>query len=60
MAEYRMSDEARAARAAYLKAWRKNNPAKQREYDARTWEKKAAALRAQKLGENGKNSDATA
>lgn len=59
MAGYKMSDEARAARAAYLKAWRKNNPEKQREYDARKWEKKAAALRAEKLGENGKNSDDT-
>ena len=54
-----MSDQGRDARAAYLKAWRKNNPEKQREYDARKWEKKAAALRAEKLGENGKNSDDT-
>ena len=54
-----MTAEARAALNAYQREWRKNNKDKEREYRARHWEKKAAALRAEKLGENGKNSDDT-
>ena len=37
--------EARAARARYMREWRKKNPGKQREYDARRWEKKAEEIR---------------
>lgn len=37
-----MTPEARAARAKYMREWRKKNPEKQREYDAKKWERKAA------------------
>lgn len=37
-----MTKEARAARAAYMREWRKKNPDKQREYTARKWERIAA------------------
>ena len=40
-----MTPEARAVRAEYMRAWRKKNPEKQREYDAKKWERKAAAIR---------------
>ena len=44
-----MTAEARAARAKYMREWRKKHPEKQREYDAKKWERKAALL---KSGEN--------
>ena len=41
-----MTKEARAARAKYMREWRKKNPEKQREYDAKKWERKGAEIRA--------------
>lgn len=38
-----MTNEAKEARAKYLREWRKRNPGKQKEYDERKWEKHAAA-----------------
>ena len=40
-----MSDEARAARNAYLKKWRRANSDKMRKYRETYWEKKAMGLR---------------
>lgn len=40
-----LSAEARAARAKYMREWRRRNPDKQREYNARKWEYKAAKIR---------------
>ena len=39
-----MTKEARAARAKYMREWRKKNPEKQREYDAKKWERKTVAV----------------
>ena len=36
-----MTAEAKAARAAYMRDWRKRNPDKQREYEARKWQRVA-------------------
>lgn len=36
------SENAKKARAEYMKAWRKKNPEKSREYMERYWTKKAA------------------
>lgn len=36
-----MTQEAKAARAAYMREWRKKNPEKVREYEARKWERRA-------------------
>ncbi len=33
-----LTDEAKAARAAYMREWRRKNPEKVREYDARRWQ----------------------
>lgn len=41
----KLTIEARAARAKYMREWRKKNPEKQREYDAKKWERKAAQIR---------------
>ncbi len=41
-----MSKEARAARAAYLREWRRKHPEKQSEYTARKWERKAQQIAA--------------
>ncbi len=40
-----MTDEAKAARRAYLREWRKANPERVRKAQERFWLKKAAALR---------------
>ena len=49
-----MTPEARAARAKYMREWRKKNPEKQREYDAKKWERKGAAIRkAREAASNG-------
>ena len=40
-----MTKEARAARAMYMREWRKKNPEKQREYDAKKWERKGQRIR---------------
>ena len=37
-----LSEEAKAAHAAYMREWRKKNPDKQREYYRRKWERVAA------------------
>jgi len=36
-----MTPDARAARAKYMRDWRRRNPDKVREYDAAKWERKA-------------------
>ena len=36
-----MTDEARAKRAEYMREWRKKNPEKVREANARYWQRKA-------------------
>lgn len=41
----KLTPEARAARAKYMREWRKKNPEKQREYDAKKWERKAEQIR---------------
>ena len=38
----KMTDEAKAARSAYMRAWRAKNPGKNAEYQRRFWERKAA------------------
>jgi hypothetical protein len=40
-----MTAEARAARAKYMREWRKKNPDKQKEYDAKKWERKGERIR---------------
>lgn len=40
-----MTAEARAARAKYMREWRKRNPEKQKEYDAKKWERKGEQIR---------------
>ena len=40
-----LSPEAKLARAKYMREWRKKNPDKQREYNARKWERKAEQAR---------------
>jgi hypothetical protein len=47
-----LTKEARAARAKYMREWRKKNPEKQREYTARKWEKKGAQIRKERA-DNG-------
>ena len=47
-----LTKEARAARAAYMREWRKKNPEKHREYDAAKWERKAAAAAKEKSKES--------
>ena len=44
----KLSPDARAARAKYMREWRKKNPGKQREYDAARWERKAQRIRAER------------
>lgn len=41
----KMTKEARAARAEYMREWRKKNPGKQSEYDAKKWERKGEQIR---------------
>jgi hypothetical protein len=43
-----MTAEARAARAKYMREWRKKNPGKQKEYTAKTWERKGEKIRAER------------
>lgn len=40
-----MTQEAKNIRAAYMRAWRKKNPEKVKEYEIRHWERKAAEER---------------
>ena len=48
-----MTEEARAARNAYHRKWRKENPEKAKKIQDRYWAKKAASER-QKTAENGR------
>lgn len=41
----KMTAEAKAARAAYMREWRRQHPDKQREYMARFWERKGQHIR---------------
>lgn len=41
----KLSPDARAARAKYMREWRKKNPEKVREYDTRHWERSGQRLR---------------
>ncbi|MBR4824793.1 MAG: hypothetical protein IKZ86_08330 [Spirochaetaceae bacterium] len=50
-----MTPEARAARAKYMREWRKKNPEKQREYDAKKWERKGQQIRAEREAANNGN-----
>ena len=43
-----LTPEARAARARYMREWRRKNPDKQREYEAKKWENKAAQIKREK------------
>ena len=45
-----MTEEAKAARSAYMRKWAKEHPEKIREYARRHWEKKAAALKDEDSG----------
>lgn len=42
----KLTAEAKAERARYMREWRKKNPEKQREYDAKKWERKGQQIRA--------------
>jgi len=44
-----LTPEAKAARAAYLREWRRRHPGKQTEYTRRSWERKAEQIRAQQI-----------
>ena len=50
--EMKLTPEARAARAAYRREWRKKNKDKEREYEARKWERKARQIREEREREN--------
>ena len=52
-----MTKEARAARAKYMREWRKKNPDKEREYNARKWEKKGQQIREEGAAANGQVQD---
>ena len=39
-----MSKEAKAARAQYMREWRRKHPGKESEYTARKWERKAQQI----------------
>ena len=49
-----MTQEAKKARAAYAREWRRKNPDKQRANQQRYWERKAAEMR-QETAESGNN-----
>ena len=48
----KLTPEGRAARAAYMREWRKKNKDKEREYEARKWERKARQIREEREREN--------
>ena len=54
----KMSKEARAVRAAYLREWRKKHPEKQSEYTARKWERKAQQIKERAALESMTNAEA--
>ena len=43
-----MSKEAKAARAAYMREWRKKNPEKKKQYEEAQWERKAKLMKQEK------------
>lgn len=43
-----MSKEAKAARAAYMREWRKRNPEKKKQYEEAQWERKAKLMKQEK------------
>lgn len=53
----KLTPEARAARAKYMREWRKKNPDKEREYNARKWEKKGQKIREERAAANGQVQD---
>jgi len=57
-----MTDEARAAQAAYKRAWRKKNKDKVKAQNQRYWEKKAAQMKEEDKAviNGGGEEDATA
>lgn len=54
-----MTEEAKEAKRAYYREWRKKNPNKGKEYTARYWEKKAAE-KEQEKGQNKSNREKAA
>lgn len=46
--EKRLDEQAREARAAYFREWRRRNPDKLRENNRKYWQKRAAKLAAEK------------
>ena len=48
-----LDEQARAARAAYFREWRKKNPDKVRESNRRYWERKAQKMAEQAEGKQG-------
>lgn len=55
-----MTPEAKKARAKYLREWRRKNPEKQKEYDARKWERKAEKLKADRTDREAAENEAMA
>lgn len=47
-----MTDQARAARAAYKRKWAKENPDKIKAQQARYWERQAARMQAEEKAED--------
>lgn len=43
-----MTAEARAARAKYMREWRRKNPDKAREYEAAKWQRRADRTKAER------------
>ena len=52
-----IEEQARAARVAYFREWRKKNPDKVKENNRRYWEKRSARLAAEKEANNGAKND---
>lgn len=53
-----LSNQAKEARRAYLREWRRKNPEKVRESNRRYWERKAAQLEPEQPERGGENNDA--
>ena len=52
MSEKELSQEAKEARRAYLRKWRRENPEKVKEQERRYWERKAQEMREQEEGDD--------
>lgn len=50
-----MTAEGKTARAKYMREWRKKNPEKQREYDAKKWERKGEQIRQERAAAANEN-----